>query len=109
MYLGFGKYKGQEIEEIVKTTKGREYLQWLVDQPVEHNKWEADNLKRNKEISEILSASKKTEETTGGEANPREVPEMTASAQLQNILMVLERIEANQRKLLTKDGIQWDE
>jgi len=101
MELTFGKFKGQDVKDIVKTEKGRQYLQWLVDQPVESNKWEQSNLDRNQYIRQVLSEPSKEKETT-------EETNAVESTLLQAILEILERIESNQRKLLTKEGISWD-
>jgi hypothetical protein len=101
MQLSFGKYQGQEVEDIVKTQRGREYLQWLVDQPIKPGKWEKDNLERNNYIKGVLADTPKEESP--------EITDKVTSTLLQAIIEVLERIEENQRKLMTNKGIVWDE
>lgn len=100
--LNFGKYKGQEVSEIVDTDQGRQYLQWLIDQPVNPGQWEAANLKRNKEIGEILAMTQEV---------PKETKETLSvdTILLQVIVDLLERIESNQRKFLSSKGVAWDE
>ncbi len=104
MKLNFGKYNGQEVDEIVQTKRGREYLEWLVDQPVQPGKWQEANEARNEYIRKVLSGSENEPE------NPQPIPENPKddSNVLLAILEVLNRIEANQRKLMTKEGIIWD-
>jgi len=54
MELKFGKFNGQEIDKVAQSEEGRNYLKWLIDQPVKSDKWETVNLKRNKVIKEVL-------------------------------------------------------
>jgi len=54
--LKFGKYEGKEIGEIVKDIKGREYLAWLVGQPVKEDRWKQANEERNEEIRGVLAS-----------------------------------------------------
>ena len=53
-----------------------------------------------------LELSKKLKEA-GGE--PNKIPEKTTVTLLQAILKLLESIEENQRRLMGKEGIVWDD
>ena len=116
--IGEVELKGKSIDEHLETEEGRGLLRWLIDQTIKEDNFKGWTLGRNKYIKERLDLHKTDPEATeknlkehdgsGGEARTEEVPEQTVASLVQAIIIILERIEANQRKLLTKEGIVWD-
>ena len=87
----FGKFTGQTLEEVASQEKGRQWLDWLVSQPVE-GKFAAQNKKRNEEIIAYLSEPKdvvrKNEPKESQKKEPNE--DLTAFQVIINKLDVIE-------------------
>ena len=99
--------KGKTIDEHSQLEEGRGLLRWLVDQPIKEDDFKGWTIGRNKYIKEKLALYKTDPEVT--EKQLKEPPKKANSDQLQVIIRLLEQIEQNQRKLMGKDGIVWDE
>ena len=116
--IGEVELKGKSIDEHLESEEGRGLLRWLIQQPIKEDSFKGWTLGRNSYIKERLDLHKtdpgNTEEQTKKDVTvaPKQSEQVVTTLLqtiLQTMLQTLQQIEKNQRLLMGKEGIVWDE